>query len=165
MAEPADTLTIGRMAAHTGVGVEAIRYYQRRGLLPEPKRTEGRIRRYGARDIERLRFIKTAQKIGFSLDEVASLLELDDGSGCVRARKLASHKLEEVRDRLESLGRLERVLAELVDRCDSRRGRIACPLIAALGSPDEVMDIPPSSPPRRRAMPVRAKRRPESGER
>lgn len=142
MAEPVENLTIGGMAAHTGVGVEAIRYYQRRGLLPEPKRSEGRIRRYGAREIERLRFIKTAQKIGFSLDEVGSLLQLDDGSGCVRARKLASHKLEEVRDRLDSLVRLERVLSELVDRCDSSRGRIACPLIAALGSPEDAMDIP-----------------------
>lgn len=155
MAEAAENLTIGRMAAHTGVGVEAIRYYQRRGLLPEPKRTGGgRIRRYGASEIERLRFIKTAQKIGFSLDEIASLLELDDGSGCVRARKLASHKLEEVRDRLGSLVRLERVLSELVDRCDSSRGRIACPLIAALGAPEEAMDIPRPAG----AVPRRAKR-------
>lgn len=138
MAESAANLTIGGMAAKTGVGVEAIRYYQRRGLLPEPKRTDGRIRRYGTREIERLRFIKAAQKIGFSLDEIASLLQLDDGSGCARARKLASHKLEEVRARLDSLERLEHVLSELVGRCESMRGRgrVACPLIAALGAPE-----------------------------
>lgn len=134
MAEAAATLTIGRMAAETGVGIEAIRYYQRRGLLPEPKRTDGRIRRYGSREIERLRFIKAAQKIGFSLDEIGSLLQLDDGSGCGQARKLATHKLEEVRARLDSLNRLERVLSELVGRCETTRGRVACPLIAALGS-------------------------------
>ena len=136
MSEALANLTIGRMAAETGVGIEAIRYYQRRGLLPEPKRTDGRIRRYGSREIERLRFIKAAQKIGFSLDEIASLLQLDDGSGCGQARKLASRKLEEVRARLDSLNHLEGVLSELIGRCDSGRGRIQCPLIAALGSVD-----------------------------
>lgn len=134
MAEALANLTIGRMAAETGVGIEAIRYYQRLGLLPEPKRTDGRIRRYGSREVDRLRFIKAAQKIGFSLDEIGSLLQLDDGSGCAQARKLASHKLEDVRSRLDSLVRLEQVLSELVGRCESSRGRVACPLIAALGS-------------------------------
>lgn len=134
MSETTPHLTIGRMAAETGVGVEAIRYYQRRGLLPEPKRNEGRIRRYGSREIERLRFIKAAQKVGFSLDEIGNLLQLDDGSGCAQARTLAAHKLEDVRSRLESLRRLEQVLSELVERCESSRGRVACPLIAALGS-------------------------------
>lgn len=124
------------MAAQTGVGIEAIRYYQRRGLLPEPERAEGRIRRYGSREIDRLRFIKAAQKVGFSLDEIGSLLQLDDGSGCSQARKLASHKLEDVRTRLDSLRRLEVVLSELVGRCESRRGNMACPLIAALSSAD-----------------------------
>lgn len=124
------------MAAVTGVGVEAIRYYQRRGLLPEPKRSDGRIRRYGARDVDRLRFIKAAQRIGFSLDEIGSLLRLDDGSGCAQALELARQKLEDVRVRLESLNRLERVLTELVGRCEASTGRIACPLIAALGAPD-----------------------------
>ena len=119
MGELLVNLTIGRMAAATGVGVEAIRYYQRRGLLTEPKRMEGRIRRYGTREVERLRFIKAAQKIGFSLDEIGNLLRLDDGSGCGAARKLATHKLEEVRARLDSLNRLERVLSELVGRCES----------------------------------------------
>lgn len=134
MADATANLTIGHMAAETGVGVEAIRYYQRRGLLPEPKRTDGRIRRYGSREIDRLRFIKAAQKVGFSLDEIGILLQLDDGSGCAQARKLALHKLVEVRARIDSLGRLERVLSELVGRCESSRGRVACPLIAALSS-------------------------------
>jgi MerR family mercuric resistance operon transcriptional regulator len=140
MAESLSNLTIGRMAAETGIGVEAIRYYQRRGLLPEPKRTEGRIRRYGTREVERLRFIKAAQRIGFSLDEIGSLLQLDDGSGCAQARKLASHKLDEVRARLDSLNRLEQVLSELVARCESSRGRVACPLIAALGATEGTAD-------------------------
>lgn len=137
MSEAIPYLTIGGMAAETGVGVEAIRYYQRRGLLPEPRRNEGRIRRYGSREIERLRFIKAAQKVGFSLDEIGNLLQLDDGSGCAQAKTLATLKLEDVRSRLESLRRLEQVLSELVDRCESSRGRVGCPLIAALGSDDE----------------------------
>lgn len=134
MTQALANLTIGRMAEQAGVGVEAIRYYQRRGLLPEPKRTDGRVRRYGPREIERLRFIKAAKKVGFTLDEIGSLLQLDDGSGCAQARTLASYKLDEVRARLESLHRLERVLSELVGRCETSRGRVACPLIAALGS-------------------------------
>lgn len=134
MAPAPASLTIGRMAKQAGVGVEAIRYYQRRGLLPEPSRTDGRIRRYGARELERLRFIKAAKKVGFSLDEIGILLQLDDGSGCSQARALAFHKLEEVRARIGSLNRLERVLTELVGRCETARGRVACPLIAALGS-------------------------------
>lgn len=134
MAKPLANLTIGGMAAETGVGVEAIRYYQRRGLLREPGRTDGRIRRYGTADVERLRFIKAAQRVGFSLDEIRNLLSLEDDSGCATARALASHKLEDVRARLDNLKRLERVLSELVARCDSGRGQVACPLIAALGS-------------------------------
>lgn len=137
MSEAIPYLTIGGMAAETGVGVEAIRYYQRRGLLPEPKRNEGRIRRYGSREIERLRFIKAAQKVGFSLDEIGNLLQLDDGSGCAQAKTLATLKLEDVRRRLESLHRLEQVLSELVERCESSGGRVGCPLIAALGSDEE----------------------------
>lgn len=136
MADIIASLTIGRMAAATGVGVETIRYYQRRGLLPEPERTDRRIRRYGPREIERLRFIKTAQKVGFSLDEIGSLLQLDDGSGCAQARALATHKLVDVRSRLTSLRRLEEVLSDLIERCASSRGRVACPLIAALGASD-----------------------------
>jgi MerR family mercuric resistance operon transcriptional regulator len=137
MAEPAPNMTIGAMARATGVGVETIRYYQRRGLLAEPKRHEGRVRRYGVRDVERLRFIKTAQKIGFSLDEITALLQIDDAAGCSDARELAIHKLDEVRNRLQSLRRLERVLAELVGRCESNDRQLVCPLVAALGRADD----------------------------
>ncbi|MHB1669140.1 MerR family transcriptional regulator, partial [Thiomonas sp.] len=74
-----DDFTIGTAALATGVHVETIRFYQRKGLLCEPERPQGSFRRYGPDDVARLQFIKSAQRMGFSLDEVAGLLQLDDG--------------------------------------------------------------------------------------
>ncbi|TFH86253.1 Hg(II)-responsive transcriptional regulator [Billgrantia azerbaijanica] len=125
-------MTIGGLARAAGVNVETIRYYQRRGLLREPERPYGGIRRYGNADAERLRFIRTAQRLGFSLDEIAELLRLEDGTHCEEASSLAEHKLENVREKLADLQRIEHVLAELVHACHEREGRVACPLIAAL---------------------------------
>jgi MerR family mercuric resistance operon transcriptional regulator len=132
MAEPTDTLTIGALAAAAGVNVETIRLYQRRGLLGEPERPHRGVRRYGADDAARVRFIKSAQRIGFSLDEVAQLLQLEDGTRCGRAREIAAHRLVDVRQRLADLQRIEAALAALVSRCEGARGRAACPLIASL---------------------------------
>lgn len=135
---PLDSLlTIGGLAKAAGVGVETIRYYQRRGLLHGPARPPGQIRRYGSRELQRLLFIKAAQQLGFSLDEVATLLMLEDGAQCGRAKEIATQKLATVRDRLESLRRMEAALAELVASCEEHAGDIACPLIAALGSRTE----------------------------
>lgn len=125
-------LTIGAVAKAAGVNVETIRFYQRRGLLPEPARPYGSIRRYGGADVARVRFVKAAQRLGFSLDEVAGLLQLDDGRQCAPARELAELKLADVRARLKDLRRIESLLAGLVRECGSRRGRVSCPLIAAL---------------------------------
>ncbi len=132
MKEEADRLTIGGLAKAAGVGVETIRFYQRRGLLPVPERPPGGIRRYVEGDVARLRFIKSAQRLGFSLDEIASLLRLEDGAHCDEARVLAEHKLEEVRARLTDLIRLESVLAGLINECSASRKKVCCPLIAAL---------------------------------
>jgi MerR family mercuric resistance operon transcriptional regulator len=132
MPERTDTLTIGALAAEAGVNVETIRFYQRRGLLGEPERPPGSVRRYGPGEVARVRFIKSAQRIGFSLDEVAQLLQLEDGTGCGQARAIATHRLQDVRQRLADLQRIEAALSELVTRCAGTRGRVACPLIAAL---------------------------------
>jgi MerR family mercuric resistance operon transcriptional regulator len=129
---PAAALTIGALAAEAGVGVETIRFYQRRGLLGEPARPRGTVRRYGQPDLARLRFIRAAQRSGFSLDEVAQLLQLDDGTRCAQARDIATHRLQDVRQRLADLRRIEAALAALVQRCAGARGRVACPLIDAL---------------------------------
>jgi MerR family mercuric resistance operon transcriptional regulator len=132
MKEQAATLGIGAFAEAAGVTVETIRFYQRKDLLPEPDKPFGGIRRYGKADVARVRFIKSAQRLGFSLDEVAGLLTLDDGAHCDEARQLGEQKLADVRARLFDLQRIESVLAVLVDDCCASRGRVSCPLIAAL---------------------------------
>lgn len=125
-------LTIGALAASAGVTVEAIRFYQRRNLLPEPERPPGSIRRYRHTDVARVRFIKAAQRIGFTLDEIAQLLRLEDGTRCSQAREIAALKLADVRRRLSDLQHIETVLADLVDRCAASRGKVSCPLIASI---------------------------------
>lgn len=133
MNQPNAPLTIGALARTAGVPVETVRFYQRRGLLAEPDRPYGGIRRYGEAEVARLRFIKTAKRLGFSLDDIGGLLRLADGTRCAEARVLAQHKLEEVRARLADLARLEAVLTGLVDAC-IRGSDCGCPLIEALQS-------------------------------
>ncbi len=132
MNAPPQHFTIGSLADAAGVNVETIRFYQRRGLLSEPERPMGSIRRYADADLARVRFIKAGQRLGFSLDEIAELLKLEDGSHCSAARAQAELKLRDVRIKLADLQRIEHALQGLIERCDSVRGKIRCPLIAAL---------------------------------
>ena len=142
-----EEMTIGQLAAAAGVNVETVRYYQRRGLLKPPTRPAGSIRRYVPAALTRLRFIKRAQSLGFSLDDVQALLSLDDGQNCSRARTVAQHKLEEVQERIHRLQVLEGTLAELVKRCARTKGRVSCPLIDALASGSEdIIAAPPTKP-------------------
>ena len=127
-----NSLTIGVLAIEAGVNVETIRFYQRKHLLPEPKRVYGSIRRYGSHDLARVRFIKSAKRLGFSLDEIGQLLQLADGTHCEEARGIAEHKLADVRQKLADLNGMESVLADLVTRCHAGRGKVSCPLIASL---------------------------------
>lgn len=127
--------TIGALAETAGVNVETIRFYQRKGLMPEPEKPYGSIRRYGAAELARVRFIKSAQRLGFSLEEVGELLKLEDGARCSEARQLAEQKLVNVRQKLGDLQRIESVLTGLVARCSAVRGRVNCPLIASLQEP------------------------------
>ena len=128
------SLPIGAVAAAAGVGVETIRFYQRKGLLPEPTRPYGQIRRYGEPDVARIKFVKSAQRLGFSLGEIAGLLKLQDGTHCDEARVMAEQKLEDVRAKLRDLRRMDSALKRLVADCCVSQGTIACPLIAALHS-------------------------------
>lgn len=128
------TMTIGRVAAAAGVNVETIRFYQRSGLLAEPARPPGGVRRYGGEFVSRLRFVKRAQQLGFSLAEVQRLLVLEDPQSCAKARSLAAEKLALVEARIADLERMRGVLKELVARCDVRRGKVACPIIATLSA-------------------------------
>ena len=125
-------LTIGIVAKQAGVNVETIRFYHRRGLLPEPQKPLGGVRRYNQGDVARVRFIKSAQRLGFTLDEIGQLLKLDDGTHCAEAREIAEHKLADVRARLEDLRRIEAALKRLVEACQARKSKVSCPLIASL---------------------------------
>jgi MerR family mercuric resistance operon transcriptional regulator len=126
------SLTIGAFARSAGVGIETIRFYQRKGLLRLPDRPYGGIRRYGHSDVARLKFIKSAQRLGFSLDEIAQLLSLDDGTSCEQAAEIAAHRLADVRMRLTELSRIDAALSTLVKRCRRHHGNVSCPLIAEL---------------------------------
>lgn len=127
-----DTLSIAGFAEAAGVSVETIRFYQRKYLLHEPDRPLGGIRRYGSADVARVTFIKSAQRLGFTLEEVSQLLKLEDGTHCREAGELAALRLADVRARLHDLTRMEAALSALVDQCRTRHGRISCPLIASL---------------------------------
>ena len=125
-------LTIGGVARKCGVNVETIRYYQRLELLEEPQRPPRGVRRYSGEAVSRVRFIKRAQELGFSLAEIRRLMRLGDPQSCGEARALAAEKLALVESRLQDLERLRCVLKELIGRCDRRRGRVACPIIESL---------------------------------
>ena len=129
-----ENLTIGTFAKAAAVNVETIRFYQRKGLLPEPDKPSGSIRRYGEADVARVRFVKSAQRLGFSLDEIAELLRLEDGTRCREASILAEQKLKDVREKLAELTRMESVLSELICACHATKGSVSCPLIDSLQS-------------------------------
>jgi MerR family mercuric resistance operon transcriptional regulator len=136
MEEASSGLTIGALAKAAGVHVETIRFYQLKGLLRTPGRPAQGIRRYAAAYVARVRFIKAAQRLGFSLDEAGQLLQLDDGTHCGEAAALAEARLTDVRERLRDLRGIETALSELVRACHTRRGKVSCPLIATLQQTD-----------------------------
>ena len=125
-------LTIGRLAESAEVNVETVRYYQRRGLVREPTRPIGSVRRYSDDDVKRIRFIKRAQHLGFTLEEITSLLKLEDGRSCRETERLAQQKLVLVEARIADMERLRKTLRELIGRCELGRGRITCPIIESL---------------------------------
>lgn len=125
-------MTVGALARKAGVNVETVRYYQRLGLLALPDRPPRGIRRYGDEALSRVRFIRRAQQLGFSLAEIRKLMRLGDPQSCGEARALAAEKLALVESRVADLERLRGVLEELIGRCDRRRGRVACPIIESL---------------------------------
>ncbi len=124
--------TIAWLAREAFVNVETIRFYQRKQLLDEPPRPLGGVRRYTADDVARVRFIKSAQRIGFTLAEIAVLLQLEDGAHCREAQAIAAHKLADVQGRIDELQRMAAVLHDLIQACGGARGKIKCPLIASL---------------------------------
>lgn len=127
--------TIATLAREGGVGVETVRYYQRRGLLRTPDKTggsdlSGGIRRYDAQDVRRLRFIRSAQAAGFTLEQIGELLELDAGQDRARARALAHERIAALDARIAELQAARTALAGLAQACGAD-GSGPCPILAA----------------------------------
>lgn len=129
-----DYLSIGGVAKAAGVNVETIRYYQRRGLVDEPSRPAGAQRRYARATAARVRFIKRAQQLGFTLEEVRKLLMLEDGHSCRETRLLAEHKLNMIEARIGDLLRMHRLLKGLIAQCAEGKRPRSCPIIATLSA-------------------------------
>ncbi len=127
-------LTIGQLAKATQVGVETLRYYERRGLLPEPPRRESGYRQFPAEAIKRIRFIKRAQNLGFSLREISRLLALSDGqeAGCEDVRQFALEKVREIETKIDHFTRLKRILLDLVRKCQGSGPLTDCAIIESL---------------------------------
>jgi len=125
---------IGQVAAAGGVAVGTIRYYERRGLLPSAARSPSGYRKYSADAVKRLRFIRHAQDLGFSLDEIHELLALrvKDGASCNAVALRTRRKMELVEQRIRDLKRLHRTLKGLEAACAARRTTEPCPILAAL---------------------------------
>ena len=134
------TLTIGELAERTGVTAEAIRYYEREGVIPRASRTgAGSYRQYGPADAERLRFVRRARELGFSLDEVRELLTLAAGDPerpCGDVNQIAHTHLAQVDAKLAQLRALRRELNRLIEACDRDAPLADCSLLSALSSPD-----------------------------
>ncbi|WP_106640624.1 MerR family transcriptional regulator [Allosphingosinicella vermicomposti] len=124
-----ESLTIGQLAAGGNVGVETIRFYQRKGLLDTPTRESG-IRRYGSEDLRRLRFIRQAQAAGFTLEEIRELLELDAGEDRSRARELARRRIQALDAKIAEFNRARDALQRLATECGAG-GKGPCPILAS----------------------------------
>lgn len=128
-------LTIGQLAAACGVGVETVRYYQRRGLLEVPDKPgrsarPGQVRRYGEKDLQTLTFVRSAQKAGFTLSEIGTLLELDASHDHARAREIAEKRIAALDAEIRSLQSARRSLARLANAC-ADRPEGPCPILTA----------------------------------
>lgn len=123
-------LTIGKLASAADVGVDTVRFYERAGLLNKPPRTASGYRLYNAADAARLRFIRRAKALGFSLEEIVELLKLNDGGGRRSAvRALAERRLTEIEQKLVDFKRMRDTLRELVHQCHGDGSLEGCPII------------------------------------
>lgn len=125
-------LTIGALAQAAGVGVETVRYYQRRGLLPQPVAASGAYRRYPPGVAARLRFIRRAQQLGFTLDEIAGLLQLADGTDRRSIRRITAARLAQLRERMADMQRMVDALEHVLHECAHAERSLRCPIIEAI---------------------------------
>lgn len=131
-----DRLTIGKLAEAGGVGIDTVRFYERTGLIRKPARSAAGYRLYAAEEIRRLRFIRRAKALGFSLEDITELLHLNDGQGSrASVRALARQRLDEIERKLRELQALQQSLRTLVQHCDGKGGLAGCPIIEAVLEP------------------------------
>jgi MerR family mercuric resistance operon transcriptional regulator len=138
--DEASALKIGELARAADVGVETIRYYERRGLLAQPPRRTTGYRQYPPHAVRRVRFIRRAQALGFTLKEIEELLALrvDDGRSCADVRALAWAKLEDIERRVAELRQMGRALERVARRCRGRGFTSACPILEVLDEEEDV---------------------------
>ena len=132
--------TIGQAAKAAGVNVETLKYYERRGLLPEPPRSSGNYRLYPEESVRIVRFVKRAQELGFTLNEIRELLALRDGGdsvGCVDVRSQAGRKLLDIKSKIQSLRTMQEALSRLVAQCSGEGPVTRCPILEALEPENE----------------------------
>jgi MerR family copper efflux transcriptional regulator len=123
-------LTIGKLAREAGVGIDTVRFYERAGLLPKAQRTASGYRLYEPGDADRLRFIRRAKALGFSLDEITELLQLNSGKGTrASVRKLAQRRLDDLNQKLAEMTAIRDALAHLIKRCSGDGPVSGCPII------------------------------------
>lgn len=137
-------MKIGDIAAAAGVPSATVRFYERRGLIPEAPRTPAGYRTYGTETARRLQFIRHAQELGFSLDEVRRMLDLrtDDPASCHAVEALTRAKVDAVREHLRQLKRLERKLSALVVKCGEPHAPAECPILDVLAQPSSRRSAP-----------------------
>ena len=140
--EQTKSLTIGRIAQQADVGIDTIRFYERRGLLPKPQRTSSGYRIYTADIIRRLNFIRKANTLGFVLEEIISFLQLQDSSGAPAAdTTLQRRKLEQIETKIKDLERMREVLSALEHDCAGTGDVRTCPIIEALSEAPLTDDV------------------------
>lgn len=129
-------LTIGQMAKRAEVNIETIRFYERRGLMPKPLRRESGYRQYSDGDIARLRFIRRAKELGFSLKEISELLSLrvDPDTTCGDVKRRAEVKIADMEEKIKALQRMKKALTKLASTCRGRGPTTECPILEMLGS-------------------------------
>ena len=129
-----DSMTIGKVAKGAAIGVETVRFYEREGLIEKPPRRDSGYRVYPADSVDRVRFIKRARELGFSLKEIQDLmaLRIAPGATCVQIRKRAEAKIADIEDKISSLQRMKQALRKLTAACGGKGSVSACPILDAL---------------------------------
>jgi len=127
------SMGIGSIARQAGVSIDTVRYYEKNGLLNPAERLPSGYRRYQALQLSRLRFIKRAQMLGFSLKDIRELLGISAQRDVARVKRAAQRKLAEVNERIVALQRVQRGLSELIDKCPGHGRASDCPILNALG--------------------------------